>query len=347
MFKFISLLSLAAVAQSALTYRGADWSSTIVEEKAGKVYKTTAGVTTPLETLLKNNGVNTVRQRIWVSDSSEYNLAYNIELGKRAAAAGLSVYLDFHYSDTWADPGKQGLPAGWPSDIKDLTSKVYNYTMGVLNEFSGNKIPVSIVSIGNEISSGLLWPTGTTSSWPNIASLLHSAAYGVKDSNLTTKPQIMIHLDSGWDRAMQTNWYEQVLASGNLLTSDFDIIGLTHYPFYGNQATLANIKDSMTTLATNYGKKIVIAETDWPVSCPSPANSFPPDVSTIPFSAAGQTTWVKNLAAAVAGISGGVGLFYWEPAWLDNASLGSSCADNLFFESDGTARSSLSVFSSI
>jgi len=106
---------------------------------------------------------------------------------------------------------------------------------------------------------------------------------------------------------------------------------------------------SLNNLASAYGKGLVIAETDWPVSCPNPAYSFPSDCSSIPKSVAGQTTWVQDVAAVVASVSSslGQGLFYWEPGFLGNANLGSSCADNLMVDSNGVARSSLSVFSSI
>jgi arabinogalactan endo-1,4-beta-galactosidase len=90
---------------AALTYKGVDWSSVAVEEKAGVTYKTSAGVATKLETLLASNGINTVRQRLWVNPTDgNYNLEYNIALAKRAKAAGMNIYLNLHYSDTWADP---------------------------------------------------------------------------------------------------------------------------------------------------------------------------------------------------------------------------------------------------
>ena len=104
----ITLLAIISVTQAALTYKGVDWSSLLIEEAAGKSYKTTSGTTEPLETILKNSGVNTVRQRLWVNPSSgDYNLAYNLKLAQRAHAAGLNIYLDMHLSDTWADPGHQ------------------------------------------------------------------------------------------------------------------------------------------------------------------------------------------------------------------------------------------------
>jgi arabinogalactan endo-1,4-beta-galactosidase len=363
-FSFPLLLFIAAV--QALTYKGVDWSSLLIEEAAGKTYRNSNGTTKPLETILKNSGVNTVRQRLWVNPSNGYyDLAYNIELAKRAQSAGLGVYLDLHFSDTWADPGhqvgalrsvrlllnapdtSQATPSGWPSDIDNLAREAYKYTLYVCNAFASNGIPLSIVAIGNEISVGLMWPLGSTSSYYNIAHLLQSAAAGIKDSALATKPKIMIHLDNGWSWNAQHYFYTTVLAQGPLLRSDFDIMGVSYYPFFGPSASLASLNSSLANMAATWGKELVVAETNWPVWCPSPKYAFPSDLAGIPFSPAGQLTFIKDVASAVAATSGGVGLFYWEPAWIDNANLGSSCVDNLLVNPRGKARSSLSVFGSI
>lgn len=192
------LLGLSA-ANAALTYKGVDWSSVIVEERAGVSYKNVNGNPLPLEQILVENGVNTVRQRVWVNPrDGNYNLDYNIALAKRAKAVGLGVYIDFHYSDTWADPAQQTIPAGWPTDIDNLSWKLYNYTLDAANRFQDEGIQPTIVSLGNEIRPGLLWPTGRIENWANIARLLNSAAWGIKDSRLNPKPKIMIHLDNGW-----------------------------------------------------------------------------------------------------------------------------------------------------
>lgn len=343
------LLAFAPQVFAALTYKGVDWSSVTIEEEAGYSYKTASGTAESLEKILAASGVNTVRQRLWVNPSGgDYNLNYNLALAKRAKAAGLNVYLDMHFSDTWADPAHQATPAAWDdSTIGDLTWQLYNYTLAVSNSFASAGISPSIVSIGNEITSGLLFPLGSTKSYYNIASLLHSASAGIKASNLATQPKIMIHLDNGWNWNTQEYFYSTVLGEGPLTTSDFDLMGVSYYPFYSSSATLASLKTSLTNMASKWGKGLVVAETNWPVSCPNPSYSFPSDCDSIPYSAAGQTTFVKDVAAIIAGVSGGEGLFYWEPAWIQNANLGSSCANNLMFSSSGTALSSLSVFSSI
>jgi hypothetical protein len=108
MLSIYFLAALVVTVQASLTYKGVDWSSLLIEEDAGFQYKTTSGTTEALETILKSNGVNTVRQRLWVDPfGGDYNLAYNIKLANRAKAAGLNVYLDLHFSDTWADPSHQ------------------------------------------------------------------------------------------------------------------------------------------------------------------------------------------------------------------------------------------------
>jgi arabinogalactan endo-1,4-beta-galactosidase len=218
-----ALLSLTAV--HALTYKGADWSSVAVEEGKGITYTTTSGATQSLEKILASSGVNTVRQRIWTA--GEYNLNYNLNLAKRAKAAGLGVYLTLHFSDTWADPAHQAIPSGWPTDIDGLSWRLYNYTLEVSNAFASAGISPSIISIGNEITSGMLFPTGSTSNPYNLAQLLHSAAWGIKDSNLATQPKIMIHTDNGWNWDTQKWFYNLVLSQGPLVSSDFDMIGLS------------------------------------------------------------------------------------------------------------------------
>ncbi|KAK4189703.1 family 53 glycosyl hydrolase [Podospora australis] len=341
------LCGLSAV-NAALTYKGVDWSSVIVEERAGVQYKNQNGQVQPIERIFADNGVNTVRQRVWVNPrDGNYNLDYNIALARRAKAVGLGVYINFHYSDDWADPGKQWAPSGWPSDIDNLSWKLYNYTLDAANRFQDAGIQPTIISIGNEITTGLLWPTGRTNNWGNIARLLRSAAWGVKDSRLNPKPKIMVHLDNGWNWGTQQNWYTNVLKQGSFELSDFDMMGVSFYPFYSASAGLESLKSSLNNMANTWGKEVLVVETNWPTSCPNPKYTFPSDVRNIPFSAAGQAQYVTSVANVVKSVSRGTGLFYWEPSWIHNANLGSSCADNTMFSPNGQALSSVSVFRNI
>ncbi|KAL4896477.1 putative arabinogalactan endo-beta-1,4-galactanase A [Aspergillus ambiguus] len=343
----LSLLPFLPLATAALTYRGADISSLLIEEDAGIAYKNLHGQTEALERILANSGVNSARQRVWVNPSDgSYDVDYNIELAKRVQAAGMSLYLDLHYSDTWADPSHQTTPSGWSTtSIDTLAWQVYNYTLEVCNTFAAHNLSVEMVSIGNEIRNGLLWPLGATDSYENIARLLHSGAWGVKDSTLPTTPRILIHLDNGWDWSAQQYFYDTVLADGTaLVASDFDLIGVSYYPFYDAAATLAALQDSLGRLRRSYGKPVLVVETNWPVACPDPQYAFPADLGDIPFSVAGQETFLRRLADVVAGTDGGEGVYYWEPAWVENAGLGSSCADNLLVDwKTDQVRASVSV----
>jgi arabinogalactan endo-1,4-beta-galactosidase len=340
----LSLLSLAP-ATSALQYVGVDWSSVQAEEAAGVTYTTASGQAQPLKQILADSGVNTVRQRVWVNPlNGEYNLNYNIEIAKRAQAAGMDIYIDLHLSDTWADPAHQDIPSGWPTDVENLSWKLYNYTLDVSNALAAEGINPTIISVGNEIRGGLLWPVGHYDNPGNIATLLHSGCAGVRDSDINPPPKIMLHLDNGWDWSLQEWFYSTVLGHGSLVLDDFDMMGVSFYPFYDQQATLSSLRTSLANMRSTWGKEVLVVETNWPTSCPSPQYPFPSDVANIPFSPDGQVSYVQSVADAVTS-AGGVGLFYWEPAWVNNQALGSSCESNTMFEWPGTALSSLSVFS--
>lgn len=351
---FVLSVLFATTTLASLPFKGVDWSSLLIEEKAGKTYKTTSGQVQPLETILKNAGVNTVRQRIWVNPSDgNYNLDYNIRLAKRAQAAGLQIYLNFHYSDNWADPGKQVVPAAWKSLSRDaLIQQLYTYTKNVLDAFAQNNIPLAIVSLGNEITPGLLFPTGQLSqnNGPkNVAALLKSASKAVKESALKPTPKIMIHLDNGWEWSRQQSWYDRVLSSGGgLSASDYDIQGVSYYPFYNTGASLSALGSTLQNMVKKYGKDVQVVETNWPTYCPNPSHAFPQDVKGIPMSVEGQITWMKEIAKRVEAAGGrGTGLFYWEPAWIDNAGLGSSCGWNLMVTDQGQDMGGLGVFAQI
>lgn len=222
------------------------------------------------------------------------------------------------------------------------------------NAFAWQGTNVAIVSIGNEVNSGILWPLGnpfpgTGDNFTNFSQLLHSAARGVRDSNLFPIPKIAIHLANGWNWSDISYFFSKILnvdpTDHRLLTShDFDIVGLSFYPFYNSEATLSALNSSIANIQSNFGKRVVIAETDWPVECTSPQFSFPADTVSIPLSPAGQIKWVEDLASVLK-VQNGYGLYYWEPAWVQNPSLGSSCEDTLMFNpATDEARSSLSVF---
>ncbi|KAG0145179.1 hypothetical protein CROQUDRAFT_658976 [Cronartium quercuum f. sp. fusiforme G11] len=259
----------------------------------------------------------------------------------------MQTYLDLHFSDYWTDPSHQTTPVSWSqTSIDDLCATVYTYTQTVSNEFARAKIYPIIISIGNEIENGLLWPLGEISKPSNIARLLHSASEGIRSSALSSTTKIMLHTSNGWHKSMQLWFYKTILSFGTFTLNDFDIFGFSFYPFQGPEATFSALKDTLEAFENKYpGKELVIAETNWPFSCPSPRSAFPSEANQIPFSQKGQIEWVKNISDLLDSVKGGAGLFYWEAAWTSNANLGSACADNLLFDPTGKARDSVDMFS--
>ncbi|KAF8888576.1 endogalactanase [Infundibulicybe gibba] len=344
LFSFLPAL-LAPLAQ-ALTWHGADFSSLVNLENSGTVYHDSASASgAKFETILHNHGANLARIRVWTSTSnSQYSLTYGLALAKRAAAAGLSIYVDLHYSDTWADPGHQAIPSSWPKDLAGLNTQIFTYTKNLVTSFAAQGTPISIIELGNEINDGMLWPVGRISvnGYSPLSQLLHSAANGVRAASSTTRT--MIHLANGWDSSGVSSFYSQIFIAGQLAVGDVDIMGFSFYPFYGTGATLAALKTSLQAIVTKFGKDVIVAETDWPAVCSGVTLSE----KSVAVSAAGQSTWVADIRTVVAGLSGGhgIGIVYWEPGWIGNAGLGSSCADSLLVDGSGNTRTSIGMFSS-
>ncbi|EJD50129.1 arabinogalactan endo-1,4-beta-galactosidase [Auricularia subglabra TFB-10046 SS5] len=329
-----TLLPVLAFAASALglVWRGADISSVPVVEQAGTTYKDTNGASGKFEAIAKAHGMNTARVRIWT--------AGQLKAVQRIKAQGMTLIVDLHYSDTWADPGKQAIPSGWGSTLDQLNTAIYNYTLNVVQQFNAQGTPIDILQIGNEINGGLLWPVGRTSSgWDAPSQLLHSARNGAKDGGFNGK--VMIHLADGWNSSGQSNWYKSIQKQGGFTTSDFDIMGVSFYPFYGTSATLSNLQSSLNNLANTYGKPIMVAETDWPATACSVTLS-----ANYPKTPDGQTQWMQAIVGVLNNVPKGLGqgFLYWEPGWIGNANLGSGCGDNLIVDGSGKARSSFNMF---
>ncbi|RXW16187.1 hypothetical protein EST38_g9672 [Candolleomyces aberdarensis] len=341
MLAFANLVLLAGLstlfpAVQAIQYRGADFSSLINLENQGIRYKVN-GTTQPLETILRNHGCNLARIRIWTSNrDSEYSLNHGLALAKRAAAAGMDIYIDLHYSDTWADPGKQGIPSAWPKDLSGLNTQIYTYTRDVVLAFQNQGTPIKYIELGNEINSGMLWPVGRINSnnFGPVSELLHSAAAGARAGSSSVKT--MIHLANGWNYDTMNWFFSGVYMPGKLTTSDVDVLAFSLYPFYGTGATLDALRSSLTNLANRFGKEIMLVETNWPASCSGVSLSD----KSIPISPAGQLTWFNNAKNIVQNLPNGrgTGIVYWEPGWIGNAGLGSACADNLLVDGSGNVR---------
>ena len=244
--------------------KGMDISTLIEEEACGAVYYDENGKPGDLLRILSDHGVNSVRLRLWNdpydAEGRPYgagtnDLAKTIELAKRAKAFGMSVLLDFHYSDFWADPGKQTVPKAWAGlDVEGLTRAVYDYTFDTISQMRGAGVEPDLIQIGNEITNGLLWPTGRKPEYDNIASYVSSGIRAVKDSGC--KAKIMIHLDNGGNNEMYVDWFDHYFERGE----DIDIIGLSYYPFW--HGTIGALEANMKDMIARYGKDIIVAGFD-------------------------------------------------------------------------------------
>ena len=358
-------------------YKGHDIPSLKLLYDGGYKYKDTArnNATRPLEDILGDGGMNAVRIRIWVNPSDGvYGLQYNLDMASWFSAKGYAIYLDFHFSDTWADPHKQYIPAAWPqNDLTQLSTTLRGYVSSTLVSFADAKIPLSIVALGNEIHNGMLWPLGEAdpsisdyssrvANFTQLATLWAAARAGITDAanSGVAKPTVMVHIDNGWDLQLQQNWFGALTGTGKVSTVDWDVFGFSFYPFYGTNATLANLKNTLDTLAWSYGKPLHVVETDWPESCPAVGTLDGGGLSddSVPVSAAGQTEWVDDIVGVVKGVANGLGagVWYWEPGWLNNTGLGSNCSDAILFEGDysdyptsvvGYSRSSVNMYAGV
>jgi len=226
-----------------------------------------------------------------------------------------------------------------------IPASSFNYTRDVVLAFAAQGTPIAVLQTGNEINSGLLWPTGdlttpTPEAWANVATYLHSARQGAAAAGFGGK--VMIHLANGWDGAGEEWWWSNVLAQGTYELSDVDLMGFSFYPFYGTTATYANLSSSLHTLANLYSKPILVAETDYPAtSCAGTALS-----ENFPNTPLGQEEWVGGIVQVLNSLPSGLGqgILYWEPGWVGSAALGSSCADNLVVDETGRARTSVNIF---
>lgn len=340
-------------------YKGHDLSSLKMLEDATEetfIFKdTTKGNTTRLaDDILGDGGMNSVRLRLWVDPPDGVcGLPYTLELAKRFQSKGWKIYLDFHFADSWADPQKQPIPAAWPTTLEPLAATLREYVKDSLLAFEDAGVQLSLVSLGNEIRHGTLWPVGyvdvniqpveaLATNFTNLATLYSAARSGVADAVAAgaSKPEVMIHVDNGWNQTLQERWYGALTATGLVEESDWDVFGVSFYPFYGTAATFENLRASLGWMADTYGKPIQVVETDYPAICNGQWNPIPDSSEPgIPYSEAGQVEWMADVIELVKEIPDGLGqgVWYWEPAWLNNTSLGSACNDALMFYPDFSA----------
>jgi len=318
---------------------GGDLSFLAREEQLGAVYKDGGQPQGALQ-IFKAHDWNVVRLRLWVHPTGEKeyinDLPYTVALAKRVKQAGLKLLLDFHYSDTWADPGHQVKPAAWkglPFDA--LTRQVESYSREVVMTLRANGAMPDIVQIGNETTNGMLWPDGKVEEpdgWTKYGALLKAGIAGVREgAKPLPPPQIMIHINNGADAGL-TRWFFDHL-NPQKQGIDFDLIGLSYYPDGKN--TLAELKNALAADARKYHKPLVVVETAFPQNgTAGPDQAVYAEYGRTP---EGQRRFLADLVKTVRETPGGLGqgVLYWQPEWvpiqgLPNYNGGSSLFDDRF-----------------
>src|SRR6185437_1461780 len=271
-------------------------------------------------TITREAGANYVRMRVWVNPPAGYSdLASDLALARQVHAAGMKIYLDIMYSDFWADPQHQDIPAAWAGqDLGQLTATVRSYTQQVVAAFAKQGTPVDLTSIGNEIRNGILWPVGEVNctdcgGWDNLAQLLKAGVAGAEAGNPAGhKLLIMMHYDQGGDQALSSAFYSQLTAHG----VPFDVIGLSYYPLF--HGAISAMRANVDALATQFRKPIVIAETQYPwtlANGTSPLGDSTGDFvwqtsqlsPGYPASPGGQLSFVTDELSILAQVPGGLG----------------------------------------
>lgn len=277
--------------------RGADigWLSEM--EASGRRFYNDNGQEQDLLDILKDHCINSIRLRVWVNPANGYSGTQDVlYLAKRAADKGFRIMVDFHYSDSWADPGKQYKPAAWENyTVGQLTQAVYNHTYEVLSQLKTEGVTPEWVQIGNETSDGMLWPEGRASqggmaNYAGFVSSGHQAAKAVFP-DITT----IVHVANGFDNGLFRWNIGGIISNG----AQFDGIGMSLYPDPTNWQTLTQqCLSNMQDMVSHYNKPVVISEIGMSVSAPSEAKAYVEDII------AKNMSLTNNM---------GLGVFWWEP----------------------------------
>ena len=358
--------------------KGMDLSTLLELERCGAKYYDN-GEERDLLAIMKSYDVDTIRIRLWNDPWSETGESYgagendlktSLEIAKRVTAAGFGVLLNFHYSDFWADPGKQIKPKAWADyGVKELEQAVYDYTLESMQTFLDAGVNITMVQVGNELSNGLLWPEGKVPNYDNIATFVNAGIRAVRKTDAAIP--VMIHLDNGGNNALYREWFDNFTKRGE----DFEIIGLSYYPFW--HGSLQMLNDNMNDIAERYGKDLVIAEVSMGYTMEDYKNyeklsdeerkgyaTRPALVEKIeyPMTKHGQYDFMEDFLNRISHIKGGKGkgFFYWEPAWIpvpgsgwatpaslkymnDPGPCGNEWANQALFDYDGNALPTLSL----
>ncbi len=322
--------NLASAADYAI---GADLSFLKQAEDRGTVFKEN-GQAKPGLQIFKDHGYNWIRLRLFHSPTQlPNNLEYTLALAKEARKLGLKFLLNYHYSDTWADPGKQFIPKAWQGKSHgELVQAVFEYTRDTIAAFREAGALPDMVQPGNEITPGMLWPDGRLPDhWDNFADLLKAGIRGVEAGRGDqARPRIMIHIDRGGDRNRTKAFFDHL----NACNVEFDVIGQSYYPWW--HGTLLDLRENLAFMANTYQKDIILVEVAY---CWRPTE-YRTRPGPFPETPEGQRDFLDEVNRLVLATPNnrGLGVFWWEPA------VTGPLRNRGFFDNDGNALPVITVF---
>lgn len=311
-------------------------------EIAGFTYKENGEPKDPF-LILKNYGLNAIRLRLWHTPANGFcNTDATLKMAKRVAAQGFKLILNFHYSDTWADPAHQKKPAAWENlSFSELKQEVFNYTSNVVAALVAQNTPPYIVQTGNEITPGFLWDDGNVGRfnddlhWRQFTELLKSAIDGVRSVKSPSKIYTMLHIDCGGNNA-RSRWFFDNIEKYKV---DYDVIGVSYY--YWWHGTLDDLKTNITDLALRYKKPIIVVETAHPwrlynSQIPRRKNQIQPHPG-YEATPQGQKKFLTDLVGIVKNLpeNRGKGVIYWAPEWVPTKGIRSNWGEVTLFDDNG------------
>ena len=308
-FQFVITTFFALVASSCIAQnpknsafaKGADVGWLPQMEATGYKFYDAKGKEKDCLQLLKDRGMNTIRLRVWVNPNDDKASGHcskeeTVAMALRSQKMGMRVMIDFHYSDSWADPAKQFKPKAWENHtFEELKNDVYNHTFDVINALKIAGVTPEWVQVGNEIPGGMMWPEGSTKNWNQLGQLLNKGYDAVKAVN--KKIKVIVHVDEGNNNEKFRTFFDNATAQ----KVKYDVIGLSYYPYWIKKdysETIADLQFNLNDMAKRYNKEVMVIEVG------------------------GEDDKVQNtkelLAATIKAVKNvpknkGIGVLYWEP----------------------------------
>jgi arabinogalactan endo-1,4-beta-galactosidase len=260
-----SIANLSAQNQSNAFAKGADIGWLPQMEATGFKFYNTKGIEQDCFQILKDHGINSIRLRTWVNPSGDKSNGHcskdeTIAMALRAQKWGMRVMIDFHYSDSWADPGKQRKPKAWEGhDFNTLLKDLYHYTFDVMSALKANGITPEWVQVGNETAPGMILPEGSTTHWDSLSQLINQGYDAIKA--VSPKTKVILHLDQGNNIKRCRKWFD----SAQSHNAKYDVIGLSYYPYWlpGNPDYTLSIDDlgnNLKDMAARFRKEVMVVE---------------------------------------------------------------------------------------